>query len=120
MGEVAVRSFCVDRGVRNHIIALACRGIPAEYAYEELVKVTFRASRALARVIMKGDSFSIEGRKGSGAGLSIIQLIIAPPMIAPLARNNMGVVVLVSSSEVNCSGRLLFGEVRAVRVRRIE
>ncbi len=82
--------------------------------------VILRASRALAMVIIKGDHFRVEGRIGSCAGFNIIQLMAAPPMIAPLARNSMGIVVLVSSSEVNWGGRLMLGVVRAVRVRRME
>lgn len=120
VGEVNERIFCVDNGVKNHIIALACKGIIICCWSEFLFSVSFKISSILKIVRIKGDHFRIKGRNGSGEGLNINQLIQAPPMIAPVAKNSIGVVVLISSSEVNCGGSLILGEVKAVIVRRIE
>jgi len=85
-----------------------------------LVRVMFRAMMAPAPVTIRGAHLSSGGRKGSWVGEIINQLIMAPPMIAPLVRNIIGVVVFLSSSEVSWGGSLMFGVVSAVTVSRIE
>lgn len=46
--------------------------------------------------------------------------MVPPPVIAPIVRNSMGVVLDVELSEVYWIGLLILFEIKAVAIRRIE
>lgn len=115
-----LRICCDDSGVRNHIIAFAWWAFPMVLAREVWFEVVANATRPPKIVIIKGDHFIAWGRNGSMEGAIIIQFTIPPPVIAPAARNIIGTVVFVSSSDVVCGGRLMLCEVKAVMVNRTE
>lgn len=71
-------------------------------------------------VKIRGDSFRNCGRKGSWEGRRYVQLIRAPPIIAPKVRIIIGVLVFVSLSVKGVVGRLILGDQIAVIIRRIE
>lgn len=111
--------FCEERGTKNHISEFIW--CVAGISEEKLVypKVDQPARAAPAIVTISGDHFNWEVSRGSDIG-RMNQLIIAPLLIAPVARNIIGVVQLVSASLVICTGKDILLDQRLEMDRRIE
>lgn len=112
-----------DRGVINHIDDLASWVMGSfkmkDWVVEDWV-VMVHAMIAPRRVTLAGRSLKYIGRNGSVRRGREVQLIVAPPAIAPVVRNRTGMVMFLSSLFVGCKGVALEGHHAAEIINRVE
>jgi len=111
------------RGVRNHIFTdlKIVSGNFVNVAGEvEIEEERDRAISAPRIVANRGISFSAGGRIGCEYGAIRIQFIVAPPIIAPEVRINIGVDRFQSSSLSSDIGTFLRSLHRRLTEKRIE
>lgn len=111
--------ICVDNGTRNHIIQLAFNSIGVFMADDEGLLDSVHLIITPRVIIKMGRSFMWVGRNIVVEEIGLIQVIIAPAVIAIVANRSIGFII-ANSSLIDIIGDECGGAHMVTRLKRTE